>query len=253
MRSRNIKPDFFINDDLSDLSFEARLLFIGLWCYADRDGLFEWREKRIKAAIFPYDDVDIDKLLMSLHDAGCIYKYSNETKWYGKVNNFNKHQNPHPHEAKSKIPKPQQNQCHDVPVTLQELSVGCNADVRIEDVRIEDVRIDDTRIDDTRIEDKTKKPIVHFETFWSAFADKRGKEPALRAWQKIKPDEQLAQEIIKGAEKYAEQRSNITAKNGTPKMAQGWLTDKRWEDEDTASGEELTPQQRQIAKTGTAY
>ena len=123
------------------------------------------------------------------------------------------------------------------------------------DTKIDSRQTPDGQQTDTNKNGKNEKkePIVHFETFWSAFADKRGKEPALRAWQKIKPDEQLAQEIIKGAEKYAEQRSNITAKNGTPKMAQGWLTDKRWEDEDTASGEELTPQQRQIAKTGTAY
>ncbi len=41
MRSRNIKPDFFLNEDLAEVSHTSRLLFIGLWCFADRDGRFE--------------------------------------------------------------------------------------------------------------------------------------------------------------------------------------------------------------------
>lgn len=138
MRSRNIKPGFFLNEELSDVSYQARLLFIGLWCYSDREGRFEWREKRIKAAIFPYDNLDIGKLLMSLQDATFIYKYLHDGKSYGQVTNFNTHQNPHPHEAKSKLPKPEQYQCHDEQVTLQEMSVKCNADSLIPDTMIPD-------------------------------------------------------------------------------------------------------------------
>jgi len=74
----------------------------------------------------------------------------------------------------------------------------------------------------------------HFELFWNAFADKRGKKPAYeKAWKKI-PDmtEELALKIIEGARRYAKQRKDILVRGGTPKMAQGWLTDRRWEDED---------------------
>jgi len=77
---------------------------------------------------------------------------------------------------------------------------------------------------DARLED--------FERFWGIFGDKRGREKAWAAWKKIsgyKPD--LVESILSGAKKYTEQRPSLLAKNGTPKMAQGWLTDKRWEDE----------------------
>ena len=37
-RARNIKPGFFRNADLAELTFEARLLFIGLWTLADSEG-----------------------------------------------------------------------------------------------------------------------------------------------------------------------------------------------------------------------
>ena len=38
-RSRNIKPGFFKNEHLAECQPLARLLFIGLWTLADREGL----------------------------------------------------------------------------------------------------------------------------------------------------------------------------------------------------------------------
>ena len=62
-RARNIKPSFFTNEDLVELSFETRLLFIGLWTLADRAGRLEDRPKRIKMAVFPADSVDVERSL----------------------------------------------------------------------------------------------------------------------------------------------------------------------------------------------
>ena len=78
-----------------------------------------------------------------------------------------------------------------------------------------------------------------FARFWDTFADKRGKEPAKRAWSKIKgmtPD--LVELIIAGAQRYAAGRAAIVERGGTPKMAEGWLTDRRWEDEAVVPGEQ---------------
>jgi hypothetical protein len=137
MRSRNIKPGFFENENLAELAPLARLLFAGLWCYADKEGRFEWRPKRIKALILPYDDVDIEELLMSLHTMEFVYMYSVGNGTFGLMPKFKKHQNPHPHEAKSQIPPPSEiievNQCHDIDTTLQGISAKCNADSLIPD------------------------------------------------------------------------------------------------------------------------
>ena len=145
MRSRNIKPGFFENEKLAELDPLARILFSGLWCYADREGRFEWRPKRIKALILPYDDCDIDELLMSLHVMTFIYMYRQGNDTYGFIPKFKEHQNPHPHEAKSKLPPPpdniEENQCHDIAVTLNEKSEECNADILIPDILIPDILI----------------------------------------------------------------------------------------------------------------
>ena len=59
-RARNIKPGFFRNADLAELPIEARLLFIGLWTIADREGRMEDRPKQIKMELFPADSLDCD-------------------------------------------------------------------------------------------------------------------------------------------------------------------------------------------------
>ena len=75
-RVRLLKPGFFLNDQLAELPFEARLLFLGLWGIADREGRLLDRPKRIKAEVFPYDEIDVEPLLASLNEAGFIRRYS---------------------------------------------------------------------------------------------------------------------------------------------------------------------------------
>lgn len=139
MRSRNIKPGFFLNCELAEVDFASRLLFIGLWCYADREGRFEWKPKQIKAAIFPYDDVKIEKMLCNLMSLHFITRHDN----VGYIEHFKKHQHPHPHEAKSILPeKP-----NDINVIACHTNViACQEDLgfRIDDVRIEDIPLTDS-------------------------------------------------------------------------------------------------------------
>ncbi len=103
-RARNIKPGFFRNADLVELPFEARLLFIGLWTLADREGRLEDRPKQIKMEIFPADNVDCDALIEQLASIGVVARYAHDGKRYLQVVNFCKHQNPHRDEKASTIP-----------------------------------------------------------------------------------------------------------------------------------------------------
>ena len=45
-----------------ELSFPARLLFIGLWNFADDEGRLVYSPKRLKMQIFPADDLDVSEL-----------------------------------------------------------------------------------------------------------------------------------------------------------------------------------------------
>ena len=64
MRSRNIKPGFYTNEDLAECSCWARLIFPGLWMMADKNGVLENRPKRIKAQLIPCDSVEIAPLIV---------------------------------------------------------------------------------------------------------------------------------------------------------------------------------------------
>lgn len=111
-RARNIKPGFFKNEELGTLTREARLLFIGLWTLADRNGRLEDRPARITAEVFPYDrDIkigDVDTWLQMLADSseGFIVRYVVGKTKYLQITNFAKHQSPHVKEQASTIPAP---------------------------------------------------------------------------------------------------------------------------------------------------
>lgn len=103
-RSRNIKPGFFCNEMLAELQAFDRLLFIGLWCLADREGRLEDRPKRIKMELFPCDSYDVNEGLEALKGAGFIKRYSYEDFQVVEILNFSKHQNPHGSEKDSILP-----------------------------------------------------------------------------------------------------------------------------------------------------
>lgn len=79
----------------------------------------------------------------------------------------------------------------------------------------------------------TGKRAETFKRFWDAFGDKRGIAQAIDAWASIPTlTDSLVDRICEAAKQYADKRQDIRAQNGTPKMAQGWLNDRRWEDEE---------------------
>jgi uncharacterized protein YdaU (DUF1376 family) len=70
-----------------------------------------------------------------------------------------------------------------------------------------------------------------FMEFWEAFAYQKGKAEAADAWLDIEGySEELVIKIIGAAKTEAFQRSILRSKGVTPKMAQGWISGKRWED-----------------------
>ena len=103
-RARNIKPSFFKNETLVELPFEHRLLFVGLWTLADRDGKLEDRPKRIKMEVFPADDVNVEAGLSLLEESGFIERYEAAGVKVIVINNFAKHQSPHHTEKASELP-----------------------------------------------------------------------------------------------------------------------------------------------------
>jgi len=105
-RTRSIKPSFFANDILAECDPMARLLFAGLWTLADRDGRMEYRPKRIKGALFPYDNCDIEQLVSQLADRGFVRVYQAGAINVLSIPTFGEHQRCHPDERSEGLPPP---------------------------------------------------------------------------------------------------------------------------------------------------
>jgi len=100
-RARNIKPGFFESDQLGEVSFCARLLFVAMWQLADRNGRLERRPAKLRAYAFRYDALsvaDVDKMLAELERASLIVLTDAEGLDIIEIPTFAKHQTPHPKE-----------------------------------------------------------------------------------------------------------------------------------------------------------
>jgi phage replication O-like protein O len=76
------------------------------------------------------------------------------------------------------------------------------------------------------------KRLETFNRFWDAFGYKYGKADAADAWLNIPTlTDSIVDQIISAARLEAKGRPQLLESGRTPKMAQGWLSGRRWEDE----------------------
>lgn len=111
-RIRTIKPEFYRHHDLFSAEKESglplRLAFSGLWLCCDKEGRFKWNPNQLKLDVLPYDELDFEKVLVSLEKSDFLKKYEVEGKFYGVIPTFKEHQRITGSEAtyESKIPCP---------------------------------------------------------------------------------------------------------------------------------------------------
>lgn len=114
-RIRTVKPEIFHDEKLWDLGVSTGWPvyqgFQGLWCYADREGRFEWRPKALAALILPYWGGDFEALLEVLVAARMVARYTVGGREYGLVVNLPEHQAFNAREPASKLPPPPPGTC----------------------------------------------------------------------------------------------------------------------------------------------
>ena len=87
-RIRQVRPDFFKNETIADLSMTARIGFIGIWILCDKHGRFEWKPRTLKSDIFPHDNLDFEETLDELVKFNFVQKYNVDGNDYGQVVNW---------------------------------------------------------------------------------------------------------------------------------------------------------------------
>ena len=84
-RIRSIKPEFWTSQQIVECSPIARLLFVGLWTFADDRGVIPRRPRTIKMQVFPGDDFtmeNIDGWLNELESRHLVGRFSENGECY---------------------------------------------------------------------------------------------------------------------------------------------------------------------------
>lgn len=118
-RIRTIKPEFWQDELIGELSTNARLLFIASWNLSDDEGLLRWNAAFLRAQVFMYDDLtisDVQGLMDELVGLKLIHSYKDaKQQKYGWIINFRKHQKiDRPQKAKHPLPSLQNREVKEV-------------------------------------------------------------------------------------------------------------------------------------------
>jgi hypothetical protein len=106
-RIRTIKPDFWSHEKILGVKPLTRLLFIGMWNFADDYGRMAFSPITIKARVFPNDEfsvAEIRDMLLEMSSVGLIVVYSAKDKEFLEITGW-EHQKIDKRQA-SKIPGP---------------------------------------------------------------------------------------------------------------------------------------------------
>lgn len=88
---RGIKPEFWTDDAIVELSIPARLLFLGMWNFACDNGHLADKPKQLRMRILPADEVDMEALLEELVE----HKRITRKNGVITIPKFSHHQKPH--------------------------------------------------------------------------------------------------------------------------------------------------------------
>lgn len=211
-RIRTIKPEFFTSEDIVSLGSFARLLYVALWCEADREGRMYWKPKTFKLRYFPADDVDIQALCDELIVRGLVRLYGDGLAY---IPTFLQHQHINPRESASTI-------------TAPGTDASGTRDPRVSNACARDSDVQGGR--ERKGKEGASPTRPGFDRFWQAYPKKASKGQAEKVWQKLSPDEQLTEQILQAVER-AKTRADWQKQEGQfiPYPAT-WLNAKGWED-----------------------
>ena len=91
-----IKPEFWEDEKIGQLSSHARLLFLACLNFADDEGFIRWNEAYLIASAFPYDKLSerkIKNFMKELENLKLVQVFETKNRFFvAKITNFKKHQ-----------------------------------------------------------------------------------------------------------------------------------------------------------------
>lgn len=220
-RIRSIKPEFWTSEQVLECSPITRLMFVGMWNFADDCGRMPMSPKSVKAQIFPSDDISLDSvrgMIQELSANGLVLIYSVDDKEYLQITGWAHQRIDKPQPAK--YPAPFFDDSRNTPRPLPPDTIG------------KDKKGEDKKEDIRAVAKATRPTDEKFEEFWKAKPSRAGadpKAPAAKLFHAAVKAGTPADEIIAAARRWA---AVDAGKVGTEYLPQAvkWLRDKRWLD-----------------------
>lgn len=183
-RYRTIKPEFWTSEQVMECSPTARLMFVGMWNFADDHGRIPLSPKTIKAQLFPNDEITAETIrgmIRELSANALVMPYTVEGKEYLLITGWHHQKIDKP--QKPKYPAPPDDHSENVPgmVAPERKKEGKERKKEICPVARA-----------TRTKEKYSE---EFETkFWKPYPRTpiMSKKEAWREWMKLDPEQRLA-------------------------------------------------------------
>lgn len=219
-RIRTIKPEFFTSEDIVSLSPLARILYVALWCEADKEGRLVWKPITFKLRYLPADSCDIQALCQEIVDRGLVRLYGDG---YAFIPSFSAHQHINPRESASQLPEPDANTTRKARVGTRKARVGTGANLD-DDAQGGREGKGKEGNESPRVDDATG-----FDAFWECWPKNDRKQDKAKCQEKWKRDglDALAEKIV----------ADVTAKKATQKWRDGfveaplvYINNQRWAD-----------------------
>ena len=229
MPNRIIKESICTSNEIDALKPEEEILFYRIIVNCDDFGRMDARLPILRAKCFPLridsvKDKDIRAWMDSLIKQGLIFTYEADGKMYLQMTTWEKHQQIRA--KRSKFPAPDDGVIHKIADEI-------NGKHLLSDVPENPIQSNLESESNPNPTSTQSAQQNHFDTFWSIYPKKRSKGAAEKAWAKIKPDEQLMEQIISALER-AKTSADWQKDGGQfiPYPAT-WLNAKGWEDDYT--------------------
>lgn len=266
---RTIKPEFWQDEKVGKMSIHARMLFIGMWNFADDFGVVRGHPVFLRSQIFPYDDftkMDIESWVDEIANQGMITVFVSKSENFYQINNFLKHQvinkpskfNRNPQLIDSVIMDGSVNTTVGLPTEVgvgitntplppsksrggsesekissnEKQSTDTSTSTNLEQLPVIEKQLKPTRGMTTKLQ-------TLFDRFCLAYPKRIAKAVAASAWVKIAPDDQLAAVIIaaidqaKNADSWKREGGRFIPNPAT------WLNGQCWQDEHQISTSSL--------------
>ena len=227
-RCRIVKPEFWDDEKLSKISFQARLTYIGIWNFCDDYGVTKANSLWLKSRIFPYDDKlsqkEFDRWITELVDLKRVFKFSSGGDFFFYLPNFPKHQIIN-RPSKARYPAPPD----ELESAINERSMS-NQGALMDEIEVE-VEIErEIENNDARAR-AGEGSVSDFSRFWDSYPKKVGKIATEKSWNKANGKRPPLESILAKLDQL--KKSPQWKKDGgqfIPNPAT-WINQGRWDDE----------------------